>query len=82
MKAETDIALLKKDVKEIKEDINEIRKSLDKSFVELKKNLDDMKTCYVRVERFTPIEKGFYGLITTIVLAVITALLATVVRAG
>lgn len=81
MKQETAIELLKKDVKEIKEDIADLKSSFEKSFNDLKKNIDEMKSCYVRQERFQPIEKGFYAMLGTIALTVLGALLASVVRA-
>ena len=81
MKDETSIALLKKDIKEIKNDISDLKTSIDKSFLELKKNIDEIKSCYVRNERFGPVEKGFYALVGTVALTVLGALLATVVKA-
>ena len=82
MKQEVTIELLKKDVKEIKNDIADLKSTFDKSFNDLKKNIDEMKTCYVRVERFNPIEKGFYTMVGTVLLTVLGALLAVVVRAN
>lgn len=82
MKQETAIELLKKDVKEIKNDIADLKTSFEKSFNDLKKNIDEMKSCYVRQERFQPIEKGFYAVVTLICLTVFGALLAVVVRAN
>lgn len=82
MKQETAIELLKKDVKDIKSDIADLKTSFDRSFLDLKKNIDEMKGCYVRTERFNPIEKGFYAMVGTIALTVLGALLASVVRAN
>jgi hypothetical protein len=81
MKQETTIELLKKDVKEIKSDIADLKASFNRSFDDLKKNIDELKTCFVRNERFLPIEKGFYAMIGTIALTVLGALLTVVVRA-
>jgi len=82
MKQETEIALLKKDIKNINEKIDNLTISVNNSFDELKKNIDEMKNCYVRTERFMPIEKGFYVMVGTIALTVLGALLASVVRAN
>ncbi len=82
MKQEVTIELLKKDVKEIKNDIADLKSTFEKSFVELKKNIDDMKNCYVRTERYLPVERGFYAMIGTIALTVLGALLASVVRSN
>jgi len=82
MKQEVTIELLKKDVKEIKNDIADLKSTFEKSFVELKKNLDDMKSCYVRKEEFSPVKNGFYAMVGTIALTVLGALLASVVRAN
>lgn len=82
MKQEVTIELLKKDVKEIKNDIADLKKSFEASFLDLKKNIDEMKNCYVRTERYLPVERGFYAMIGTIALTVLGAVLATVVRAN
>lgn len=82
MKQETTIELLKKDIKDIKSDIADLKISFNRSFDDLKKNIDEMKDCYVRTERFMPIEKGFYVMVGTIALTVLGALLASVVRAN
>lgn len=71
MNEKTDIALIKKDIKYIISAIDD-----------LKKNIDDMKNCYVTKESFMPVRNGFFATIGTICLTVLGALLAVVVRAN
>lgn len=80
MKQETSIQLLKKDIKEIRSDIQDLKESMDKSFLELKKNIEEVKSCYVRNERFNPIEKGVYVILSSIVLSLLGAFLSGVMK--
>ena len=41
---------------------------------------DEMKNCYVSIDRFSPIEKLVYGMVGCILVAVVGALVALVIN--
>lgn len=70
MKQETDIALIKQDIKYIKESLNEITTKFH-----------EMESCYVTIKEFTPVKMVCYGLVSTALLTLLGAILTTVIRA-
>jgi 5-bromo-4-chloroindolyl phosphate hydrolysis protein len=70
MKTDTDIALIKQDIKYIKE-----------SLMEITTQFEEMKKCYVTIEAFTPVKMIAYGLVSTVLITIVGAILTTVIKA-
>ena len=62
----TNVAVILSEMKTVKEDVKDIKEKLDKD--------------YVTQDQFTPVKNIAYGLVSTILLAVIGALVALVLK--
>lgn len=70
MKQETDIALIKQDIKYIKE-----------SLADITDKFKSMEECYVTMKEFTPVKMICYGLVSSVLITILGAILTTVIKA-
>jgi len=68
--------------KQLKEMIGELKSDVQRGFKENREDHQIIKDNYVTNDRFKPVEKIVYGGVSLILIAVLTAIVATVVNAG